>query len=354
MDRVVYNSQGGLKEKRTLLVHVICEDGLDGWGESWANFPTWGSKDRALFLKEDIRPQLLGKGVLDRDAWLPQLNRRYTLLGLQYGGLGVVSQILSAVDIALWDLEGKIKGKPLCALLGEVKATSVKAYASGIDQGEIVPKLQALVDKGFDSFKIRVGFGQKNDVACIAEARGFLGWERTLMVDVNQGWTREEANEMALALADYDLAWLEEPLPADDLQGLAELRASAKTPLAAGENLYGMPSFVSLCEAIPIIQPDVTKQGGITGLLALNALAKEKGCSLIPHNFCAAIGLAATLHYVAAQAETPLLEMDVYPNPLMLRLAEDFPRMVDGRVEVPTAPGLGVAVDTAFLRQYRV
>lgn len=354
MAQAVFNSQGGIKAKRALLVQLVGEDGRHGWGEAWSNFPAWGSRDRVLFLKEEIAPQLLGKNVLDRLTWQKELARRYILLGLQYGGPGVISQVLSAVDIALWDLEGKLRAKPLYQLLGQGAAEKIKAYASGIDQADLSNKLQELQAGGYHGFKIRAGFGRENDLSALAQARGTLGDAQTLMIDVNQGWTREEARYMTEALAEFQPAWIEEPLAADDIEGLREIGARLKTPLAAGENLYGAAAFAELCSAVPIIQPDVSKQGGITGLLELQRLARKRGCFLIPHNFCAAVGLAATLHYITAQKDKLLLELDVSPNPLMLQLAAGFPRLRQGCIEVPEGPGLGIEIDTQVLSKYLI
>ncbi|MGE5484418.1 MAG: mandelate racemase/muconate lactonizing enzyme family protein [Ignavibacteriales bacterium] len=352
MARPLASSLTVTSERRGLLVRLVCESGVEGWGEAWNNFPSWGSRDRALFISRDLAPEIIGCNPLDRDALIRRVFNRFTGIGHVWGAIGVVYEAISAIDIALWDIVAQAHEKPLWRMLGGEWPGRIAPYASGIDQQGLGDRLEELVGRGFSAFKVRVGFDPDRDLEAVRLARRVVGDDAALMVDANQGWSRDTAAYACSRFADLGLRWVEEPLVADDFEGLAFLRERTGVTVAAGEDVYGRPSFEQLAARIPIVQPDVAKHGGITALCDLLEVARSKGSRLIPHYFGSAIGLAATLHFIAGLCEEPLLEMDASGNPLVYDLVPGFPAMEDGVVRVPDGPGLGVRPDSEALGRF--
>ena len=253
-----------------------------------------------------------------------------------YGRKGSVIAAISAIDIALWDIAGKVRGAPVHALLG-----------------------------GAFRMKVKLGYGDDDDMACMRDiARAIQGKPIRLMVDTNHAYGRAEALRLGRALDEYDLRWYEEPVVPEDLRGYAELRSKLATPIAGGENehtLYGFRELLA-ANAVDIAQPDVGSCGGITAIRHIAALAQSHGVQVNPHVWGSAIAQAASLQVIAAlpyahhsiHAQEPILEFDRSSHPFREQLVAEPVRQVGGWVEVPTRPGLGVEVDRATLDRYRV
>jgi L-alanine-DL-glutamate epimerase-like enolase superfamily enzyme len=258
---------------------------------------------------------------------------------------------ISGVELALWDIAGKARGTPVHALWGGPVQPRVRAYASLLryDRPEqVAAAARQVVAAGFRGVKLH-----QTDVASVRATREAVGPEIELMLDVNCPWTPAEAIRMGRALAEYRLAWLEEPVwPPEDYRALARVRAAVPMPIAAGENegtRYGFRELIAR-RAVDVLQPSVTKVGGLGEARKICALADSWNVAVVPHSFYFGPGLAATLQLIAA---TPGIDWVEFPGgeletPLLAAPIE----AVDGWVSVPTGPGLGVEVDAAALRRH--
>ena len=330
--------------RKHILVRVETDDGLVGWGEAFAlGAPT----AVCAVITDALRPLLLGQSPLEIERLTDRVHRA-TLL---YGRRGLAMFAWSGIELALWDLAGQARGVPVYELLGGLVQPRMPAYASLLrydrpaEVGEAAGQAAA---RGFRAVKLH-----QTDVASVAAARSAVGPDVLLMLDVNCPWSPMEAIRMGRALAPYGLAWFEEPVwPPEDYRGLAEVAAALDTPIAAGENeatAFGFRELIAQ-HAVEILQPSVTKVGGLGEMRKIAALAAAWNVALVPHSFYFGPGLAATLHFAAA---TPGVQWVEFPGgELTLPLLETPLAATDGWVTVPTGPGLGVRPSEAALRRY--
>ncbi len=328
-------ASGNLRLTRidTLLVRVETENGLHGWGEGFGFTLAQTTQDAVDRL---IGPACLGQDARDIAGIGRMLARRFH----NFGRNGPVGFAISAIDIALWDIAGKAAGVPLHVLLGNGRRAEVPAYASLLRYGvaaDVARNVAEARRRGYREIKLH-----EVDLDCIRAARDAAG-DLPLMLDVNCAWDRVAlALDFCAAVRGTPIGWVEEPLwPPEDFAGLAALRGEAGVPISAGENLGGVEDFARLLAAgaVDVAQPSATKHGGVSGLLAIGALAQREGVRVVPHSPYFGPGLLATLHVLAAAEQpTPIeiyfadLATPVYPA-LLAR---------DGMVAVPDAPGLGL------------
>jgi D-galactarolactone cycloisomerase len=330
-----------LRNMDTLLVRVETDAGITGWGEGFG-FNLVRTTQQAL--RELIAPVCVGEELGDTPGLLRKLERRFH----NFGRNGAVTFALSGLDIALWDIAAKAAGKPLHALLGGAKRDRVPAYASLLRYGD--PALVArntadAVARGYRRIKLH-----EVDLACIRAAREAAPPEVPLMLDINCAWdTVEQGIAFCRAVHGMNVRWVEEPIwPPEDFMGIAAVRRDAGVGIAAGECLGSPESLGAMLAAgaVDVVQPSITKMGGITGMLAVRDLAARHGAALVPHCPYYGPGLLASLHVLAAAAvEEPLeyyfADLQAPPYPALI------PR--DGFVAVPQAPGLGLEIDPALL-----
>jgi L-alanine-DL-glutamate epimerase-like enolase superfamily enzyme len=329
---------------KQVLVRVTTDEGLVGWGEAFAlGVPT----AVCAVVDEALRPLLVGERATDLERLTDRLHRAAVLYGRR--GLGMMA--ISGVELALWDLAGKAHGVPVHALLGGLVRPRLPAYASLLRYErahEVAAAARQARAAGFRGVKLH-----QTDLDSVRAAREVLGSEVALMLDVNCPWTPAEAIRMGRALAELDLAWLEEPVwPPEDYRALAEVRAALATPIAAGENEATAVGFRELLvqKAADIVQPSVTKVGGLGEARKVCALAAAWNATVVPHSFYFGPGLAATLHLAAATPAIPWVE---YPGgELATPLLTDPIRAVDGWVEPPSGPGLGVQINEEALARH--
>jgi L-alanine-DL-glutamate epimerase-like enolase superfamily enzyme len=288
--------------------------------------------------------------ALDRGHAFPILGRR----GLTIGAL-------AGIDMALWDLLGKSLGQPVWRLLGGRRHTRMPAYASGgwAPVSGIVAELQRFVDRGnFKAVKMRVGSGDgtlDHSIRRVQAAREGLDEGIGIMCDAHGTWTVAEAKRFCRAVAECNIDWLEEPVTADDKRGQAEVRASTDIPIASGESEFTRFDFRDLIElrAVDILQPDLSIAGGVTEAMRIEALASANQLRFAPHLWGGALTFASGLHVAAVASSGFILEYSLGANPMLHELAvEDFP-VVEGYVEIPDRPGLGVTIDEDFVARYR-
>ena len=279
----------------------------------------------------------------------------------RYGRRGAAIHAISGADIALWDLKGKIEGKPVVELLGGACRSDVRAYASvlfGDTPEETAALAREFVELGLTAAKFGWGpFGRDpdTDLAHATAAREALGNQRDLMLDAGHAWDSKTALERAHLLEPLGIGWLEEPLSQDDRRGYAELCRQSPVPIAAGEGDVTHWDFEDLIErGLHVVQPDVAFCGGLTVCQRVSRMTESRGLRAVPHCFSTGINLTASLHWMASVADGDLVEYCLRPSPLMRKLVVDLPPLVDGRVPVPQGPGLGIELDPAIIDEFRV
>lgn len=327
-----------------LLVRIGTDEGLSGWGEAFGHSIAPATK---VTIDGLLAPLLLGQDPSDIAGIAHRLNRSLHMFGRN----GTLAYALSGIDIALWDLAGKRSGLPLHQLLGGAARSEVDAYASLVVYGlphVVAEKAAEAVSQGFRHVKL-------HEVAEpeVAAARDAVGPEVGLMLDTNCAWSLEQALGLADRLAPHDLRWVEDAVwPPEDHHSLARLR-EAGMRIAVGENAGTLFDFARLFEldALDVVQPDVTKVGGLTEMRKVFALAEAHGVLASPHSACFGPGFLATVHAVAAMpTETVLeriqvgLEASLYP---------DWTTAKGGCIPVPQGPGLGAEPDADVIARYR-
>lgn len=359
-------SQGWVGQRSATLVEVATDAGVIGWGEAFAQ-GLEAPEIAAAVIDKALRPLVTGADPLDTEV----LWHRMYHATRDFGRKGSVIAAISALDIAFWDIAGKVHEVPVYRLLGGAFRTSIEPYATGFyrvkGQGEarrLGEEALRHFDAGFRAMKVKLGYGVDDDLAVMREIRRALG-ERavTLMVDTNHAYGRVEALRLGYALEDYDLRWYEEPVAPEDLAGYRELRAKLRVPIAGGENehtLYGFRDLLST-RAVDVAQPDIGSCGGFTACRHIGALAQAHGIEVNPHVWGSAVAQAASLQLIAALpvahhalfAREPILEYDRSSHPFRRELISKPIELVDGRVPVPAAPGLGIEIRRDALERYR-
>lgn len=342
-----------------LVVKVHTDEGLVGVGEVTSQSYVCKAiieAPRSAERRHGLREIMVGQQVDDME----RLWQRMYYHTSRYGRRGAAIHAMSGVDIALWDLRGQALGRPVSELLGGTKRTSMRAYASylfGASPRETEALAQQAVNLGLSAVKFGWGtFGRElaSDLAQLEAARRGVGSDRMLMVDVGCKWDADTALARAHAMVPFNLEWLEEPLSQDDLKGYAQLCGQSPIPIAAGEGEvthYGFDELVQ--RGVHILQPDVAFCGGLTVCRQVSRICQAAQRRCVPHCFSTGINLAASLHWMAA-CDGDLVEYCLRPSPLMRQLVRNLPPLVDGRVTVPSGPGLGIELDEQIVDQYRV
>jgi D-galactarolactone cycloisomerase len=352
---VVQTSFGAMRDRPAVFVRIEDGDGSHGWGEAWCNFPSVGADYRARLLTNVLAPMMIGRPFEDPAALFDHLTQATAVLALQTGERGPFAQVIAAIDIAAWDLVARRAGEPLWRMFGG-GSPEIGVYASGINPTEPGLIANAKRAEGHRAFKLKVGFGAGRDQANLRTIRLVIG-DAPLAVDANQAWSLPEAKDMLTVLEPFGLAWIEEPLRCDrPWHEWQELARSGNTPIAAGENLIGEIEFAAAlaAEACGIVQPDVTKWGGFSGCLPVARSILEAGRRFCPHFLGAGVGLVASGHLLAAAGGDGLLEIDSNDNPLRDIIAAPQMAIMEGRVRLSDAAGLGIEPDLGAIEAFRV
>lgn len=329
----------------SLFVRVRTDAGIDGWGEGWGH-PACPTTSTALSTL--VGPALIGRDPTQRVALLSELFHRFHI----HGRSGAVVHALSAIDIALWDLAGKLASAPICALLG-AQPRELAAYASLLRYAEpplVAAAVERALAQGFRHLKLH-----EMRLETIRAARQAGGDDVWLALDTNCPWTVSQAIGQARELEPLRLAWLEEPVwPPEDHTGLARVRASTSLPIAAGENVAGLHELHAMLRAgaVDICQPSVIKFGGISAVVEAVALAKAHGIDYVPHCFYFGPGFLASLHLAAAFA--PHTAFEIFFGDLEASPYHEAVRARQGKVAVPGGPGLGLEPDMEVMDRYRL
>jgi L-rhamnonate dehydratase len=352
----------GSQDDLVILVHT--DEGLTGIGE----VDSAPEAVRALVdapgshaIANSLRHLLVGEDPLDVERLWHKMYR-----GLIYiGRRGIAVHAMSGIDIALWDIKGKALGKPVCELIGTPVRDRVRAYASMLmpeDPGEVRERVAALRGQGFTAVKLGwgpLGADAGKDVELARAAVEAGGEELTIMIDAGLGYGSDASTAIRVgnALGELGVFWLEEPFEPDEYEAYAELADAVEIRVAAGEQDTTLWGFRELIERghVDLVQPDVTRCGGITELLRIAELAREHGVETVPHAWKSGIIKAASLHVNAVLPDTLFQEYCVADTPINTSLTrERLPIDADGFVAVPTGPGLGVELDHEVMARYRV
>lgn len=341
----VATSFGVMHDRPAVLVRVEDRDGAFGWGEIWANWPAAGAEHRVRLLEMDLAHLVLGTTAASPAEFFRKLDGRSRIRAVQCGEVGPFAQVIAGIDIALWDMAARRTGLPLRHLIRAAAPNSVPAYASGIQvaaASDLVPHARTA---GHRRFKLKVGFDMEADIAAVCDIQARLAAHELIACDANQAWSLEQSRQFVAGVAVVPLHWLEEPLPvfADTAQW-KDLAGHSTIPLAGGENIIGEADFDHAIKSghLSVIQPDVTKWGGVSGCLAVARNALANGRRYFPHFLGAGIGMAASAELLAGVGGDGLLEVDVNDNPLRSTFFEGGEPVSDGMWRCCDGPGLGI------------
>ncbi len=366
-------SQQYYAKRSAHLVEIRTDEGLSGWGECFG--PGNVALANKTIVERVIQPMIIGHDPVDREVlW----HKVYNLLR-DHAQKGMPLQALSGVDIALWDLTGKIAGLPLCKLIGGQQRDRVPVYGYGmmLKREDLASHLSRFEDEaaaikaaGFAATKMKLGLGAKSDVRLAEAVRRGVGDDFPFMADANHCYTTNDALFVGEALSELGAYWFEEPVAPEDLDGYRELRAKLKVNISGGEAEFTRWGWRHLLEGrcLDIAQPEVCALGGISEYLKVLALAHTHFTPVVNHVWGSAVAVAANLHLLAAMPplpgglfpREPLLEFDTTDNRFRDELLAE-PLDIQGQVartggfaSVPEGPGLGVEPDRAFIERYRI
>ena len=358
-------SQGWVASRGATLVEIETDEGVTGWGEALCQ-GLQPPEIAAAAIDHALRALVVGSDPLQPEVLWHRMYHHTR----DYGQKGALIGAISGIDIALWDIAGKVRREPVAKLLGGVFRTRVEAYATGFyrikGHGEaprLAREFETHSSNGFRALKIKLGFGIGDDLEVMRAIRE-VAKDKEVMIDVNHAYSVADAIRLGRELEDmgWRLRWYEEPVVQEDLEGYAEVRRALATPIAGGENEYTLFGFKQLfsARAVDIAQPDICIAGGFTGCRHIVALAHAHGVQVNPHVWASAVGQAASLQLIASIpvanhalfAKDILLEFDTSSHPFREHLTDTPLRQREGWVEIPQKPGLGIEVDRKTIEKY--
>jgi D-galactarolactone cycloisomerase len=347
---------GNAVKRDCVLVKVVTSSGIVGWGEAHAGRAPGAV---AQLVNTTLRSLVIGMDAADVVGVWHKIYR----MQLASHGMGAGTAIgMSGIDMALWDIRGKATGWPVYKLLGGT-SKKMPSYAGGISLGyqppqDLADEAKSIADAGYKAMKLRIGDTPAKDIARVEAVRDRLGEEIDILTDANAAYSLSDVRRVMPALDAANVGWLEEPFPPHDHRLYREARSFGRTPLAAGENHYTRFEMQRVIEdgVITIIQPDVSKTGGITEGQRIAAMISAWKLSFNPHTSLTGLNVAACLHLLASVDNAGYFEADlsVY-NPLRDEMCSWQAQVGDdGMIAPPEGPGLGVEIDEAVLAKFPV
>ncbi len=333
----------------TAMAHVFCHVFTDE-GVSGISI-TWGGPLLKVLVEDSLKAVVVGEDPLNSE----RIWEKMYWASLQYGRRGAALSAISTIDIAIWDLKGKILNQPVHRLLGGHRDT-VPSYVTGVDLNftnrELVEEVTTFVNSGFRMIKIKLGRRDPNeDLERVKLVRDTIGPNIDLALDVNNGWSLMTAVRMANKLEQYDIYWLEEPILADEIGSLAKLARETHIPIAVGENHYTRWEFKQLMEegAAEVIQADIGKCGGVTEFIKIAAMADAYGLPICPHH-TEYIDVS-----VVAAVPNGLFHECVYDffEP-MGQIFVDRVRPINGEISPSNKPGFGIEINEEGIQRLKV
>ena len=358
-------AMGWVRKRSTMIVEITTDTGVTGWGESLCH-GLQPPEIAATIVDVALKSVVLGQDPFDVDVlW----ERMYNVTR-PYGQKGAVPNAISAVDIALWDCMGRSLGMPVHKLLGGAYRTHVQPYATGFYRVEgksypadAIDEARRHIGNGFTAMKLKTGFGVEEDIEYIRAVREGIGPGPKLMIDANHAYNVSSARRILRAIEPAAIHWFEEPISPEDIDGYRELKSLTSIYLAAGENEFTKIGFREWIRkrAVDILQPDLCSAGGFTECRKIAALAQAWHMPIVPHVWASGIGLAASLQFLATlppsplalQPIEPMLEYDQSSHPFRQDLIFGAIRMENGRVQIPTGPGIGVEVNRDVIERFQ-
>jgi L-alanine-DL-glutamate epimerase-like enolase superfamily enzyme len=345
-------------KSRAAFVRIETDEGLFGLGEAT---PMQGGLAHLTVIAADMAPYLIGKDPLDHAVLLDTLYHKCVKLGPE----GVVTGALAALDIALWDLKGKLFGRPVYKLLGGAWRTELTCYASiGGNAGRTVDEMLAVVERRvkkenpaavkirWDGDRTRLDVDIPGDIAKAKAVRKLLGDDFVLGFDANNGYSVGGAIRVGRALEDLGYTWFEEPVQHYHVGAMGEVAQRLDITVSAGEQTYTLQGLKDLINAgVRMVQPDITKMGGITGMMQCAAIAYANGVDLVPHQTQPSIGHLANMHLLATimHLNKPIELADGWERASSVFKNPAEPQ--NGRFYLPTAPGLGAEFDAEAMKR---
>lgn len=344
-----------------LLILVETDEGITGYGEAdtsplvgRAIVETYMSHGTCYGLKEIV----VGSDPFDYEQiWNNMWKKTY-----YYGRSGPVLHVMSGIDMALWDIMGKAVAKPVHKLLGGSYCSKIRPYASALmpyTEDRVIKMTEEYISRGYTAIKFGwgpLGYDVKKDLRLIEAARKAAGDKIEIMIDIGKRYKLKQAMYVAKALEQLNIYWLEEPLPAEDYTGYRLLTGSTLLRIATGEEESGRRAFARLIDEshVDVIQPDISRCGGLTEAKKIASMAADRNTMLVPHAFKTGVLVAATIQFIASMQDVPFLEFSVTESAIRNELlAEPFTQK-DGFIEVPEKPGLGIELNYETIEKYRV
>jgi L-rhamnonate dehydratase len=343
----------------TLIIKVETDEGITGYGEA----DTSSMVGKAIIdaymahgMCYGLREVVVGADPFDYEQiWNDMWTKTY-----YYGRSGPVMHVMSGIDMAIWDIMGKATGKPVHKLLGGSYTNKVRAYASALmpDTLDGVKKIvESHVALGYTAIKLGwgpLGYDVNKDIELVKAAREAAGDKVDIMIDIGKRYRFKSALYVAKALEQLNIYWFEEPLPAEDYHGYKRLTEATTLRVATGEEESGRLAFKRLIEetGVDVIQPDMSRCGGLTEAKKIATLAADRNILCVPHAFKTGILVSASIHFIAAVQHAPVLEFSVTESPILRELVANKFVQRDGYVEVPQAPGLGIELNPEIIKRY--
>lgn len=344
-----------------LIIIVETDEGITGYGEVDTS-PYVGKAVVDAYMSHGtcygLREVVTGTDPFDYEqTWKNMYDKTY-----YYGRTGPVMHVMSGIDMALWDIMGKASGKPVHKLLGGSYTNKVRAYASALmpeNEGEVKRMVEQYVSLGYTAIKLGwgpLGYDVHFDIGLIKTARKAAGDTVELMIDIGKRYRLKPAMYVAKALEQLNIYWLEEPLPAEDYEGYKRLTESTTMRIATGEEESGRVAFARLINEthIDVVQPDVSRCGGLTEAKKIATLAADKNILCVPHAFKTGVLVAASIQLIAAIPHAPFLEFSVTESAIRKELLLNPFVQKDGFVDVPQSPGFGIELNPEVIRKYGV
>jgi L-rhamnonate dehydratase len=346
-----------------LIVRVHTDEGIVGVGEVDSApevVKAVFDAPNSHYIATGLRHVLIGADPLD----IEELWRRMYMGSVYYGRRGVAMHAISGIDIALWDIKGKKLGKPVCALLGTPKRDRVRPYASLLmpdTEREVTAAVERLVAMSFTAIKFGwgpLGKDEEHDVRLARAAKRAAGDEVEILIDAGFGYGADAARAIRVArkFEEIGIYWLEEPFEPDEFEAYATLADAVDMRVAAGEEEATRWGFRELMERghVDVVQPDVTRCGGLSEALRIARNAEGQGIMCVPHAWKSGVIKAASLHLNAVLETAYFQEYCVAETPINLLLTRERMPVEKGWVAVPDKPGLGIELDPDVLARYAV
>jgi len=354
-----YFSQWEYSERRICIVKITSDCGHVGWGEGY------GPAGLVKAGIEHLTPFVYGQNPLETEVIWSIMYRRT----LDFARRGILVSAMSAIDVALWDLKGKILGQPVHLMLGGKKRDEITPYATGMyftNGGKMSDVLSKEAKKyatlGYKAMKMKVGLGIEEDIENVQKVREAIGPDVKLMIDANHAYNLREAIALANAVEPFDIFWFEEPISPEYYDQYAELRTKTSIPIAAGECEYLRFGFQTLLQSksVDFVQPDICATGGLTEAKRIASLASVYGIEVVPHTWGTTIAISAALHFISnldnvpGRLKTPncYIEYDRTENGLRDELTINDIEVIDGKIKVSDKPGLGFEMNIDALHKY--